>query len=267
MNVRLVGCSHQAVLLEGPAAKLVARDSTFSNHGSSSTEAQGVVISARRAAVHLTGVVITDNRGLQQQPLLAADRGPGALHHSACNLGMGAPVGDPAAAATTGASCRKLDSTLQSSVIHLQQSNMTLDRTRISNNTAGAAIVAEGSAAHAVLITQGSHLDGNNVTWLVVADALGYDKVGRANLMAQQAPSTKSSSFRAAFSMYDFVGRARTLKKNQLKTAAQLLDVERFVGRAPADQVSRSYGVHTTPHSMPSQQCLSATNWLHTCVD
>lgn len=225
VNVHLVGCSQQAIVLDGPAAKLIASDCTFSSHGGGNTQTHGIVISAREATVQLSNMLIIGNQGHQQQTKDWAPTFHPACNQSSSGVSGAAKPGAPACASPI----------LRSSLLHLQESSLSLSSVRISNNTADAVIVAEGSGAHSVQAAHDCRLERNNATWLLVADSFGYDTIGRKNL-AESSVSIPGGPF----STYDFVGSVRGLTLAQLKGVAQLLDVERFVGKAPHAQVRRA---------------------------
>lgn len=257
-NVELFGCSQQAILLEGPSAKLVVTDSTLHSHTSSSSSAtggsnaqqHGVVLTAtQQASVEFTRVTLRDNTG----PLQPGSANFAPRFTPECNVtsnvddaglllikGDGPPCGAPV---------------LQSSLISLQQSTLTLSASSILNNTADAIIAAAGAGPQAaVKLLQGSVLRDNAATWLLVADSFAHDKVGRQILLAPhpeppnalRAATTPPPRFHIAYTTDAFIGRVRGNIADANGTVVSLTSskagvaqVEKLVGVAPKGQVRK----------------------------
>lgn len=236
-DVVLSNCRQQAIVLVGPGAVLKARNVTFTGHGSDSHAMQGIVIFAQQATVLLDSVVITSNKGLLPS-------GPASFHPActAANIANASISATASPAAVCGAPV------LTSSLLFLQDSTFVASNTSITGNAAGALISTTGTSTSSLQLLGGSQVRSNMATWLLVADSLAADAVGRANLLAphpsEQTKLRAGGTFEPPYTTYTLLQSIKGPQAQELPAAASAAAWQPYIGRAPRGQVGWCAGMH-----------------------
>lgn len=253
-NVAITNCSSAAIVLVGPGASLHATNVTFRGHASSSstststttTGAYGLVIAAQDADITLQRVTITDNTATRPAAAqTAASWGYSQQFYPACRDSSrtgGVSISPPQSSSTDVFSVQPPvcgSPILNSSLIYLQDSNLTAWETSIAGNIADAIISATGSSQQSLQLLEGTQVHSNSAAWLLVADSWPADAVGRSNMMAPQpSRNTWLLDMQPPYTTGAVMNGIRDRIMNKPANAARPLP-EAFVGAAPKGQVGR----------------------------